>query len=75
MTEGRSATAQLKTARLILAMGKTKLEDQEAVGAPDSELRPTRSLITKWEARISRLEPEARREQLRNQGHGIAFGI
>lgn len=75
MTEGRSARAQLGTARMILAMGEQQIAEHEATGAHADRIDGLRKLVKKWSSTIARLEPLARNETLREQGQGKAFGI
>lgn len=75
MTEGRSYRAQLNTARMILAMGKQQLKEHAETGAHADRIDGLHDLERKWTARIAELEPLARREELREQGKGSAFGI
>ena len=75
MTEGRSYTAQLSTARMILAMGETQITEHEQPGAHADRINELHKLVKTWTARVTKLEPLARREQLRAQGKGQAFGI
>lgn len=75
MTDGRSARAQLTTARLILAQGMQQLAEHEETGAHADRINGLRKLKATWEARITELEPLARREELRDQGWGSAFGL
>lgn len=75
MTEGRSARAQLSTARTILAMGLQQLEEHSETGAHTDRIDSLHKLKATWEARIRELEPLAKREELREQGKGSAFGI
>ena len=75
MTEGRSARAQLTTARGILAMGEQQLAEHAETGAHADRIEGLHKLVKTWTARIAELEPLARREELREQGRGSAFGI
>lgn len=75
MSEGRSARAQLATARLILAQGEQQLAEHAETGAHADRIDGLRKLKATWEARIRELEPLARQEELREQGKGSAFGI
>lgn len=75
MTEGRSARAQLNTARTILAMGEQQLAENAETGAHADRIRDLHKLKATWTARVAELEPLAHREQLHEQGIGTAFGI
>lgn len=75
MAEGRSARAQLKTARVILAMGRQQLEENAETGAHADRVGELQKLEATWSAKVRELEPLARREELRAQGQGSAFGI
>lgn len=75
MNDERSATAQLSTARTILAMGEQQIEEHEQTGAHADRIDGLHKLRATWTARIARLEPLARNEALKAQGKGSAFGL
>lgn len=72
---GRSYRAQFPTAHGILAMGKQQIAEYEHTGAHADRIDGLRKLVKTWTARIAELEPLAKREALREQGRGSAFGI
>lgn len=72
--EERSATAQLVTARTILAMGEEQLRQHAETGAHADRLDQLHALRDTWTARIAHLEPQAAAEaKAREQGK--AFGL
>lgn len=75
MTDDRSATAQLSTARTILAMGEQQIEEHEQTGAHADRIDGLHKLRSTWTARIALLEPLARNEAIKAQGKGSAFGL
>lgn len=75
MTEGRSYRAQLSTARTILAMGVIQLEEHAATGAHADRVDVLHKLKAFWTARVSQLEPLAKREAMHTAGIGTAFGV
>lgn len=74
MTEERSATAQLSTARVILAMGAQQIAEHEATGAHADRIDQLHALRKTWTARMKTLEPLARQEA-GQPGSGAAFGL
>lgn len=75
MSDGRTATAQLTTARLILAMGEQQLAERAETGAHADRVDQLHALRKTWTARIAELEPLAHREAEQTQGKGKAFGL
>lgn len=75
MTDGRTARAQLTTARLILAMGEQQLAEHAETGAHADRVDQLHALRKTWTARIAELEPLAHREAEQAQGKGKAFGL
>ncbi|UTX53378.1 hypothetical protein [Leucobacter aridicollis] len=75
MSDGRTATAQLTTARLILAMGEQQITEHTETGAHADRIDQLHTLKKTWTARIAELEPLAHREAEQAQGKGKAFGL